>query len=87
MVVGLDASGIGPNSREITFIKKTDDGSVVEAFAAILGSSNPSPHGIEQGVYTSFVTTALTAMTTGKRLSCSYQLLDKNRVYSMSLRN
>src|SRR4051812_12310255 len=36
MVLGLDASGIGPNSGEITFIIKTDAGAVVEVFAGIL---------------------------------------------------
>jgi hypothetical protein len=85
MVLGLDASGIGPNSGEITFIIKTDAGPVVEVFAGILGSSNPSANGIEQGVYASFVTVALTAMT-GRKLSCSYLPLDKYRVNNMSIR-
>jgi hypothetical protein len=87
MVLGLDASGIGPNSGEITFVIKTDAGPVVEVFAGILGSSNPSADGIEQGVYASFVTIALTAMTTGRSLRCSYLPLDKYRVYNMSIRS
>ena len=86
MVQGLDATGIGPNSGEITFIIKTDAGPVVEVFAGILGSSNPSANGIEQGVYASYVSIALTAMTTGRSLTCSYLPLDKYRVNYVSIR-
>ena len=85
-VQGLEASGIGPNSGEITFIIKTDAGPVVEVFAGIVGSSNPSANGIEQGVYASFVAVALSAMTTGRKISCSYLALDKYRVNGMSIR-
>ena len=86
IVLGMDASGIGPNPGEITLIVRVDDGSVVEVFAGILGSSNPGQNGIEQGVYASYVTMALAAMTTGRRLTCSYVSLDKNRIYAMSVR-
>ena len=85
-VIGLDASGIGPNSGEITLIIQTDAGPVVEVFAGILGSSNPSANGIEQGVYASYVTVALAAMTSGRKLSCSYLPLDKYRINVMSIR-
>jgi hypothetical protein len=38
------------------------------------------------GKYASFVTVALAAMTTGRKLSCSYLPLDKYRVNQMSIR-
>ena len=81
----LDTSGDGPNSGEITLVIKPDAGPVVLVFAGILGSSNPGPNGIEQGVYASFVSVALAAMTSGRQLSCTYQSLDKNRITGLTL--
>jgi hypothetical protein len=81
----LDATGIGPNSGEITVVIKPDAGPIVEVFAGILGSTLPSPNGIEQGVYASYVNVALAAMTSGRQLSCSYVSLDKNRITGLTI--
>jgi hypothetical protein len=81
----LDSSGIGANSGEITLVIKPDAGPIVEVFAAILGSTNPDPKGIEQGVYASYVNIALAAMTTGRQLSCIYQKLDKYRINGLTI--
>jgi hypothetical protein len=81
----LDTTGIGPNSGETTLVIKPDDGPVVEVFAGILGSSNPSNHGIEQGVYAAYVQTALAAMTSGRQLSSTYVSLDKNRITGLTI--
>lgn len=86
VVQRIDTTGIGPNSGEVTLVIKPDDGPVVLVFAGILGS-NPSPHGVEQGVYASYVNVALAAMSSGRGLSVTYMPLDKNRITGLSARN
>ena len=81
----LDATGIGPNSGEVTLVIKPDAGPIVEVFAGILGSQHPSANGIEQGVYASYVNLALAAMTSGRQLSCRYVKLDKNRITGLTI--
>jgi hypothetical protein len=81
----LDASGIGPNSGEITVVIKPDTGPIVEVFAGILGSSSPSANGIEQGVYASYVNVVLAALTSGRQLSATYLSLDKNRITGLTI--
>ena len=85
VVQSLDATGIGPNSGEITLVIQPDGGPIVEVFAGILGSTDPGPNGLEQGVYASYVNVALAAMTSGRQLLCTYLKLDKYRINGLSI--
>jgi len=85
-VAGVDLTGIGPNSGEITLIIQPDNSpNVVEVFAAIMDSSH-STYSLETGVYASYVSMALAAMSTGRKLQVSYLALDKLRINGMSIR-
>jgi hypothetical protein len=78
----LDCTGIGPNSGEITIVLLPEGGGkIVEVFAGI----NPSSNGNEQGVYASYVSIALSAMATGRKLACTYQVRDKARITGMTI--
>ncbi len=84
-VQGFGASGIGPNSGELTVVIQQPTGDIVEVFAGILGASNPGANGIEQGVYATYASIVLAALASGRKLSCSYLLLDKPRINGMTI--
>lgn len=84
-VARIDSSGIGLNSGEMTLVIAPEGGGgVVLVFAGIM-DDNHGPHGIEHGVYASYFSMAIAAMTTGRKLTVSYIVADKPRVYGMSL--
>ena len=80
----IDATGIGPNSGELTLVIKPDDGAVVEVFAGIM-PEKPSVNGVLDGVYASYVTIASTALATGRQVRCRYLQADKPRITGLSL--
>ena len=84
-VVRVDNSGIGPNSGEITLVMVPENSTaVVEVFAGIM-DSNHGVHGLENGVYAAFMSMALAALTTGRKLRVSYIEADKPRFYGMTI--
>ena len=84
IVTHIDCSGIGPNSGEITLVIQPASGGVVEVFAGII--SNPgTATGIEDGVYSSYMSMALSAMTSGRNLKVSYLVYDKPRINGMTI--
>jgi hypothetical protein len=80
----IDATGIGPNSGELTVVIKPDDGQVVEVFAAIM-PDKPDANALLGGVYASYVTIAVAALTTGRQVLCRYVQADKPRITQLSL--
>jgi hypothetical protein len=80
----VDATGIGPNSGELTVVIKPDSGPVVEVFAAIM-PDEPVGNGVLDGVYASYVIIASTALATGRQVRCRYLNADKPRITGLSL--
>jgi hypothetical protein len=79
----IDATGIGPNSGELTVVIKPDGGPVVEVFAAIM-PDQPSVNVVLGGVYASYVAIASAALTTGRQVLCRYVAADKPRITQLS---
>ncbi len=86
-VQGLQLTGIGPNSGELTLTLNTPSvpGGTTQVFAGIMDSNHAAESGIEHGVFASYVTLASVANTTQRRIRCSYLVRDKNRINSLTL--
>ena len=81
----VTSSGLGPNSGEITLVLRPENGLIqLVVFGAIIDATN-HPNGLEHGVYASFVTMAIAALTSGKKLKVAYQPLDKFRIHGMTM--
>ncbi len=80
----IDATGIGPNSGELTVVIKPDNGPVVEVFAGIM-PDDPDDDAVLDGVYASYVMLASTALATGRQVRCRYRQADKPRITGLTL--
>ena len=82
----IDVSAIGINSGEITITLTDQDGQV---FVGILPDSPPSHFdpgsGVQNGVFSAYLTLAAAALSSGRLLHCSYILFEKNRINGLSL--
>ena len=58
---------------------------VVHVFAAVMNDQH-TQHAIENGVFASYMSMALAAMTTGRKLRVSYLAVDKPRINGMMIR-
>jgi hypothetical protein len=85
-VVGIDLSGIGPNSGEVTLVIKPDGEAICEVFAGIMPEP-PAPrdeYGIEPGVFAAYVSMAVMAYATKTNVTCEYLRVDKNRMFKLA---
>lgn len=85
VVTGVDLSGFGPNSGEMTLNIQPDNKPLVQVFAGIMNDQH-TPTSIENGMFAAYVNMALTAMTTGRTLSLTYLAEDKLRINWMTIR-